>query len=91
MSKVIVSDTSCLILLDKLDLTHLLHDLFGEIVITPEVQKEFGKALPDWVKVEPAQNWALYQILKDSIGPGEASSIALASDQEESLLILDDN
>lgn len=91
MSKVIVSDTSCLILLDKLNLLHLLQKLFGEIVITPEVQTEFSKTLPDWIRVESVVNTSLQKNLQPAIGPGEASAIAFASDQEECLLIMDDN
>jgi predicted nucleic acid-binding protein len=43
--KIIISDTSCLILLSKIDELDLLNQLFDEIFITSEIQKEFGKKL----------------------------------------------
>jgi predicted nucleic acid-binding protein len=50
MQKSIISDTSCLILLDKIDEIHLLKKLFGSIITTPEVADEFGLPLPSWVQ-----------------------------------------
>jgi predicted nucleic acid-binding protein len=41
MQKIIVSDTSCLILLQKLQQLNLLKELFGKIIITKEVEDEF--------------------------------------------------
>jgi predicted nucleic acid-binding protein len=46
MKSVIISDTSCLIILDKIDQLALLHDLYDEVLITPLIADEFGKALP---------------------------------------------
>jgi|APTNR8051073442_1049403.scaffolds.fasta_scaffold00532_18 predicted nucleic acid-binding protein len=50
MNSVIISDTSCLIVLDKIDQLSLLKALYGQIVITPVVAAEYGKDLPDWFK-----------------------------------------
>ena len=61
MSKIIVSDTSCLILLDKLSLLFILKELFEEITVTPEIEKEYGQQLPEWIKVVNVQN-KIYQI-----------------------------
>jgi predicted nucleic acid-binding protein len=36
MQKTIISDTSCLILLDKIGELDLLHGLFKTLIITPE-------------------------------------------------------
>ena len=46
MQKVIISDTSCLILLHKIGKLELLFELFGAIVTTKEVAAEFGLPLP---------------------------------------------
>jgi predicted nucleic acid-binding protein len=46
MDKIIISDTSCLIALSKIDKLDLLKDLYHEIIITPEVHQEFGGSLP---------------------------------------------
>ena len=48
MQKVIISDTSCLILLDKIGELNLLNKLFGLIIVTQEIAQEFKKELPDW-------------------------------------------
>lgn len=50
MQKIIVSDTSCLILLDKIKQLDLLHSLFKKVTITQIVADEFGKKLPDYYR-----------------------------------------
>ena len=51
MDKIIISDTSCLIALSKIEKLDLLKDLYYEIIITKDVQQEFGGLLPDWVLI----------------------------------------
>ena len=41
--KVVIADTSCFILLDKIDALHILHELFNEIITSEKVANEFGK------------------------------------------------
>jgi len=91
MSKAIVSDTTCLILLDKLNLLFILKELFEEITITPEIEKEYGQPLPEWIKVVDVQNKVYSTMLLSTIDAGEASAIALAMEKQNCLLILDDN
>lgn len=91
MSKIIVTDTSCLILLDKLDLLFVLKDLFAAITITSEIAQEYGKNLPAWISVQDAQNKHYQRMLQSTIDVGEASAIALAIEQQDCLLIIDDN
>jgi len=91
MSKVIVSDTTCLILLDKLNLLFILKELFEDITITPEIEKEYGQQLPEWIKVVDVQNKIYSTMLLSTIDAGEASAIALAMEKQNCLLILDDN
>lgn len=90
MQKVIIADTSCLILLDKIGEFNLLNKLFGQIVVTPEIAKEYKKALPVWIKVEASSNKTYQKILEASLDKGEASAIAFALEQKDCLLILDD-
>lgn len=91
MNSVIISDTSCLIVLDKIDKLSLLKALYGQIVITPVVAAEYGKDLPDWFKSLSPVSDSMQKFLEETIDPGEASSIALALDMvDNSLLILDD-
>ncbi|MEM8970011.1 MAG: DUF3368 domain-containing protein [Bacteroidota bacterium] len=91
MSRIIVSDTSCLVLLDKLNSLYILEKLFSEITITPEIEKEFGQSLPAWITVVEVQNKEYQTVLQTNIDAGEASAIALALEQKNCLLILDDN
>lgn len=58
MDKVIISDTSCLISLSKIELLNILRDLYGEIIITQEVKEEYGDNLPAWITVLKAKNTA---------------------------------
>ncbi len=91
MSKITVSDTSCLILLDKLGLLLLLEKLFGEITVTPETKKEYGQMLPEWINVREVQNKTYQAVLSATVDLGEASAIALAIEEQDCLLILDDD
>jgi predicted nucleic acid-binding protein len=43
MHKVVIADTSCLILFSKIELTHILHSLYADVYVTKEVAKEFGE------------------------------------------------
>jgi predicted nucleic acid-binding protein len=90
MPKVIVSDTSCLILLEKLEHLDVLKNLFGQVSITQIIADEFGLALPDFFKIENPKNSKYQTILETFLDKGEASSIALCIEKEESLLIIDD-
>lgn len=91
MPKIIVSDTSCLILLDKIKQLDLLHILFNKVTITQIVSEEFGKELPDYIQIENPKNITYQKILESFIDTGEASSLALALEKKDCLLIIDDN
>ena len=91
MQKTIVSDTSCLILLDKIRRLDLLKALFGKIIVTQLVADEFGKKLPDFIQIENPQNLTYQKILESFVDIGEASVLALAIEKKECLLIIDDN
>ena len=90
MQKVIISDTSCLILLDKIGELNLLNKLFGQITVTQEIANEFKKELPDWFNIEEPTNKTYQKILEASLDKGEASAIAFAIEQTDCLLIIDD-
>jgi predicted nucleic acid-binding protein len=42
MPKIVISDTSTLILFHKIDEFHLLEKVYGELITTPEIAEEFG-------------------------------------------------
>lgn len=90
MQKVIISDTSCLILLDKIGELNLLNKLFGQVIITQEIAQEFKKELPDWFTIQEPTNKTYQKILEASLDKGEASAIAFAIEQTDCLLIIDD-
>jgi len=90
MPNVIISDTSCLVLLNKIEELNLLHRLYGTVSITKEVATEYGKALPEWIQLKSSSDEAYKKILRASVDEGEASAIALALENSDALLILDD-
>lgn len=75
----VVADASCFILLDKIDGLPLLEKLFKTITTSPEVAKEFGKTLPEWVVIKTVQDKNFQSALFLQVDAGEASAIALYS------------
>ena len=90
MHKVIISDTSCLILLERINELELLCKLFGAIVTTQEVANEFGLPLPSWIEIKNPSDKKYQSIIEASFDKGEASAIALAVEFDDCLLIIDD-
>lgn len=91
MPAVIIADASCLILLEKIQALHMLQQLFGHVVVTDIVAEEFGLPLPEWVSIQVPQDGRRQQLLALTLDRGEASAIALALEQANSLLIVDDS
>jgi predicted nucleic acid-binding protein len=87
---IVIADTSCFILLDKINELHLLRQVFHEITTTHEIAQEFGKPLPDWIKIKSPVNKKYHEILSIEVDAGEATAIALALENNNSLIILDD-
>ena len=90
MERVVISDTACLIALDKIGHLDLLKLLFGQVVVTPTVAAEFGTGLPEWIEIQSPANISLQTFLEETIDAGEASAIALAVEIKDCYLILDD-
>ena len=90
MHKAIISDTSCLILLDNIGELEILQKLFGTIITTSAVAAEFGKPLPSWFELKKPTDKNYQTIIEASVDKGEASAIALAVELEDCLLIIDD-
>src|ERR1700743_2056472 len=87
---VVITDTSCLIILQKLNLLELLNGLFDSVFTTPEIATEYGSHLPEWIEVIPAKNQSLQKEFSELVDRGEASAIALAIEIENKYLITDD-
>jgi len=88
--KIVISDTSCLVILEKLNAFDLLHQLYPQVITTPEIQGEFGTGLPDWITIQVPKDIALVEAFKESVDPGEASAIALTMEIGNARLIVDD-
>jgi predicted nucleic acid-binding protein len=88
--KVIISDTTCLIGLTNIGQIDILRKLYGSITITPEVMKEYGTSLSEWVAVQEVIDSNKITVFSKFVGLGESSAIALVMETENSLLIVDD-
>jgi predicted nucleic acid-binding protein len=88
--RVIISDTSCLIGLSNIGQINILREMYGSIIVTPEVMKEYGSPLPEWVIVQEVSDTNKITIFNKFIGLGESSAIALAMENQNSVLIADD-
>jgi predicted nucleic acid-binding protein len=90
MDRIIISDTSCLIALSKINQLEILRNLYSQIIITKEVFTEFGASIPDWILIFEVKNVQQQAELEKRIDKGEASSIALALELENTTLIIDE-
>ncbi len=90
MPEVIIADTTCLIAFQRIGRLYLLQKVFDKIVITPEVEDEYGTKLPSWINVRKVKNLSERDRLYDMLDLGEASSLALALETNNSTLIIDE-
>lgn len=90
MPKIVISDTSTLILFHKIEEFNLLQKVYAELITTPEIAKEFGEKLPDWIKIQTVSDKKYQDFLETQVDSGEASAIALATEYDDVLLLLDD-
>jgi predicted nucleic acid-binding protein len=94
----VVSDTSAISNLLAIDCIDLLEAMFGEVMITPAVQRELHrvdahKSLHEkhpWIKVSSPGNQKLVLQLLNDLDLGEAESIALAVEKNASYIIIDE-
>lgn len=89
MATIVIADTSCLILYETIGRFDILQHTFENFVVTTEVAKEYG-SIPEWISIQAINNKATYLELRSHLGKGEASSIVLALENENSVLILDE-
>ena len=90
MPKVIISDTTVLIVFQKIRKLSLLNQIYKEIITTPEVAEEYGEELPSWIKIHFVSDLKYQKLLELQVDKGEASAIALAKEHTDVLLLLDD-
>lgn len=87
---IVIADASCLITLENIDEADILPKLYKEIYVTPEVAAEVGVALPDWALLRESSDRTLIERLTVDLELGEATSIALALEMSDCLLIIDE-
>ncbi|MFC2087585.1 DUF3368 domain-containing protein [Bacteroidota bacterium] len=90
MPDIIISDTSCFIILTKIKELDLLHKVYGQIITTRDISIEYAEKLPNWVEIRDVKDKYRQQILGMQIDKGESSAIALALETPESTLVIDD-
>jgi uncharacterized protein len=89
MSGIAVTNSTCLISLDRIEKLEILRASFEQVLIPPEVLEEFGTE-PSWVIVRPVVNTRLIQALRFRVDRGEAAAIALAAETPQAVVVLDD-
>ena len=90
LSKVLLPDTSCLIILEKIDRLWLLNELASEVITTRVVEQEYQNQLPKEILVIDTKI-PLIQILPElTLDKGELSLISLYPKIENGVLVLDD-
>ncbi len=87
MTDLVVTDTSCLIALDRIGQIDILPALFT-VHAPPAVVAEFGQH-PPWLHVERANPERIEALLKQ-VDRGEAEAIALAESYADVQLLIDE-
>ncbi|OQX96411.1 MAG: hypothetical protein B6I20_14455 [Bacteroidetes bacterium 4572_117] len=83
MLKIVISDTSTLILFQKIEQLDLLEKLYGKVITTPEIADEYGEKLPDWIGIESVSDKKYQEFIETQVDIGEASAIALAKEYKD--------
>jgi predicted nucleic acid-binding protein len=86
----VIADTSCLILLNKIDELNILKDNYNKVYITPEIANEFNLEIPEWIEIIEVRNRTLQLLFQNSLDLGESTALSLAFEIPDSIVILDD-
>ncbi|MBW4674606.1 MAG: DUF3368 domain-containing protein [Desmonostoc geniculatum HA4340-LM1] len=89
MSVPTVTNSTCLIGLERIGRLDILPQVFLPVTIPLAVQTEVGLSA-EWLTVQAVKNLAVVATLKTQIDAGEAEAIALAMELEDVFIILDD-
>ena len=90
MHSIVIADTSCFILLSKIDELDLLRGLYTAVYTTPEIAQEFRFELPEWVVIREVKDKNKLVSLEVDLDRGEASAIALTYEVPDAIVVLDD-
>ncbi len=89
MSQKAVTNSTCLIGLERIDRLDLLPQVFEVVFAPPTVAMEVQRKL-NWLRVQSVKNKSVIATLKTQMDEGEAETIALAMELDDIILILDD-
>lgn len=85
----IVSNSACLIALERIEQLYLLPLVYPTIWIPQAVKREIGFTT-NWLQVQTVKNQALVSTLRTQVGAGESEAIALALEIQTVPVLLDD-
>lgn len=87
--KAVVSDSTALIILQKMDAFYLLSNIFDEVLMTEEIKNETftSHEIPSFIKIENPTNIDTVSLLTLALDSGESSAIALALERDLQLII----
>ena len=89
-SPLVITDSSVLIGLERVDRLDLLPALFPGVIAPPTVVREFGWT-PEWLRVEAARSQTVVKVLRvQLLDAGEAEAIALTREHPGAILLLDE-
>jgi uncharacterized protein len=94
----VVSDTSAISNLIQVELLDILHQLFGQIIISNAVYEELSEIDSqklyidnlNWIHIETVKNQDFVHELENDLDKGESESIALAIELNADFLIIDE-
>lgn len=88
----VISNTSPLIALHRIDRLSLLKELFSAVTIPPAVAREAESIdpWPEWLNTCVPTRCGRTQLLSASLGPGEREAIGLAMEHNIRWIILDE-
>jgi uncharacterized protein len=90
MHDTVISNSTCLIGLERIGRLDILEKLYGHIIISETVQKEVGLPPVPWITVKKVNNREALRFLTFEIDEGEAETIILGTEIQGSVLILDE-
>lgn len=89
-SKILLPDTSCLIVLDKIGRLPLLNEMASEVITTRIIEQEFLSQLPKWMIVIDPEKDPLQIHPEFMLDRGETSLLSIYPKIENGILVLDD-
>ncbi len=100
MVQVVISNTTAIFYLHRLGRLDLLNKLYRNIIVPQAVEdelaqgRESGEDVPevgslDWIEIKSVRIPRIIKLITD-LGPGEAEVLALALDEPDPMVILDD-